>query len=596
MQAHLIVVEGEGAPRTYGLNPDTPITIGRSRNNGVVLGDDKASRVHATVYFENGAWYVRDNHTLNGTFLAGVRLAEPLVLADGVEFTIAKVKLRFSLSENGVLDFQECPTPDRDFSTSWLAEELATLHSFMANSAGTNEARDVIVCALETILRQTKATLVGFMSMGQDENLLPRVILPESARVDMGLSKNLVASVQREDRTIWLKTARPGQLESSESLLAFDDAACIPLKAEGAPFAALHVYRCGGSFSERQIRFSEIVASNLANFLSRLRRFRSLEAENVRLKQRALVSDDLVGESEAIAQLRVLIQKAAACPSTVLIHGETGSGKELVATAIHRNSGRRGGPLLAVNCGAIAPTLLEAELFGYVQGAFTGADRAHRGYFEQADEGTLFLDEIGDMSLDCQVKVLRVLDKMTFKPVGGVKDITVDVRVIAASHKDLASEMQAGRFRKDLYYRLRVISVNVPPLREHLEDLEALATRFLDKFKAETGRVKLLTPPALERLRSYSWPGNVRELRTVLESAFMLTDGSEIDAVDLWLQGAPLPDQPPSLKISDLEAWAIREALKRTKGNISAAARMVDLSRETLNQKMKKFGISKDDF
>jgi DNA-binding NtrC family response regulator len=178
--------------------------------------------------------------------------------------------------------------------------------------------------------------------------------------------------------------------------------------------------------------------------------------------------------------------------------------------------------------------------------------------------------------------------------VGGTKDVHVDVRVIAASHKDLAREVRAGRFRQDLFFRLRVIYLTVPPLREHIEDLPALVERFMDKFAAETNRRKHLTPAAMQRLSEYTWPGNVRELRTVLESAVMLTDTEEIDADDLWLQGAAVTDQPISLKLEDVEAWAIREALKQTKGNISAAARTLGISREGLSQKIKKYNIAKD--
>src|SRR5207245_6402018 len=215
--------------------------------------------------------------------------------------------------------------------------------------------------------------------------------------------------------------------------------------------------------------------------------------------------------------------------------------------------------------------------------------------FEQADEGTLFLDEVGDMTLDCQVKVLRAIEGKGFRPVGGTEDIQVDVRVVAASLKDLAREVRAGKFRQDLFFRLRVLYLTVPPLREHIEDLPALVERFLSKFALESGRKKRLNDAAMRRLREYTWPGNVRELRTVLESAVMLTDGTEIGADDLWLHGATVSDnQPVSLKLEDVEAWAIREALKQTKGNISAASRTLGLSREALSQKIKQYGIAKD--
>jgi len=594
MHAQLTIVKGEGTPQVCQLDPARPITVGRSRDNTVVLQDERASRVHVNIYFETGQWMLSDNHTLNGTRIGTMLVDAPVTLRDGLEFEIADTRLRFTIPGGEAAPTAVVPPQaltDSSFDTPWHADELAVLHGFMTRLSETNEARAVIQTALQTVMQQTRANVSGFMGLDEDNNPLPRVVLPEQAPVDIVLSRQLIHHVQREGKTIWLKETLPGTIDQTESLMPFCDAICVPLRAEGAPFGALHVYRSTTAFTEREVRFCEMIASHMANVLARLRQFRSLEAENTRLRRRARLSEELIGDSSAIGQLRQLIAKAAACASTVLIHGETGSGKELVAHALHRQSDRHRGPFVVANCGAIAPTLLEAELFGFVPGAFTGADRYHKGFFEQADEGTLFLDEIGDMSLDCQVKVLRALEAKTIRPVGGTSEVNVDVRVITASHRDLAREMQAGRFRQDLFYRLRVIYLTVPPLREHVDDLPVLVEKFLDKFAAETGRRKQLTPAALQRLREYAWPGNVRELRTVLESAVMLTDASEIDADDLWLQGTPAPEQPLSLRLEDMEAWAIREALKRHKGNASAAARTLGISRETLGQKIKKYGI-----
>jgi len=598
MRALLTIVRGEGTPKSLQLDPARPITVGRSRENHVVLHDDKASRQHARIYFEDGQWFLRDNGTLNGTRIGTVPIDREVVLRDGVEFEIAEMRLRFNLGNSTVrLPAQPVLTVPQsdDCLTPWHADELIVLHDFMTRSGECTEPREVIQQALETVLRYARATVVGFLGLDQDNNPLPRVLLPEMARVDFVLSRQLIERVQGLGQTVWLQAARP-QLNDSESLAPFTDAICVPLKAEGAPFATLHIYRVNQGFGEREVRFSEMIAGYLANQLGRLRKFRRLEAENSRLRRGVPLSEELIGASPAIQNLKHLISKAAACPSTVLIHGETGAGKELVASALHRLSARNNSPFVVANCGAIAANLLESELFGHCEGSFTGASKYHPGLFEQADEGTLFLDEVGDMSPDCQVKVLRAIEGKPFKPVGGTQDVQVDVRVVAASHKDLAKEVRAGRFRQDLYFRLRVIFLSVPPLRDHSEDVPALVDRFLAKFAADTGRKKQLTPAALQRLREYNWPGNVRELRTVLESAVMLTDGEVIDAEDFWLQGATLGEhQPMSLKLEDVEAWAIREALKQTKGNISAAARTLAISRETLSQKIKKYGISKDE-
>jgi Nif-specific regulatory protein len=605
MLARLTIVRGEGSPKICELDAARPTTVGRSHNNTIVLKDDRASRNHARIYFENDHWMLRDNDTLNGTRVNTVVIERPVILEDGNEIDIADMRLRFSLIPDGAAATNggqapaagavvPAPSTSESCITPLHADELAILHEFMTNSAGVTEPREVIHIALQTVLRHLRATVTGFMGLDQDNNPLPRVILPEMSRVDIVLSRQMIQRVQRDGCTIWLSAAKPGELDESESLMPFTDAICVPLKTEGAPFGALHVYRASKPFAERDVRLCEMIAGYVANSLARLRKYRSLAAENVRLRRQAPVSEAIIGNSPIMQQLLQLIGKAAPCPSTVLIHGETGAGKELVANALHLKSPRHQGPFVVANCGAIVPGLLESELFGHCEGSFTGAAKYHPGLFEQADEGTLFLDEIGDMTLDCQVKVLRAIEGKGFRPVGGTKDLHVDVRVIAASHKDLAKEVRANRFRQDLFFRLRVLYLKVPPLREHPDDIPPLAERFLDKFAVETGKRKRLTPAALDRLRGYGWPGNVRELRTVLESAVMLTESLDIGADDLWLHGTAVGDQPASLRLEDVEAWAIREALKQTMGNVSAAARTLDISRESLSQKMKKYQISRD--
>jgi DNA-binding NtrC family response regulator len=457
------------------------------------------------------------------------------------------------------------------------------------------DAGAVIRNALATVTRHTRATVAGFLSL-DEEDPLPRVVHPELAQVDFSLSRQLTQRVQEEGRRVWLK-AGVDDFEESESLLPFQDAVCVPLKAEGAPLGALHVYKSGRYFTEREVRFCELVAAYSAGHLARLQQCRSLQAENSRLRGQAPRSEDIIGNSPAIQELHQLIARAAPCRSTVFIHGETGSGKELVALALHRQSPRRHGPFCAVNCSAIAPTLLESELFGHEKDAFTGAHAARAGLFEQADDGTLFLDEIGDMPSDCQSKVLRALETKSYRRVGGNQEIKVDVRVLAATHKDLAALVRAGRFRQDLFFRLRVISIPVPPLRDHLEDLPTLVDHFLDKLAPECGKRKRLTRAAMQCLEEYPWPGNVRELLHVLESAVMMTDGDIVDAPNIrFFQDMPSPssEMPQSLKLEDVEAWAICQALDRTKGNISRAAKILGISRETLAIKVKNYQIDRE--
>jgi len=303
--------------------------------------------------------------------------------------------------------------------------------------------------------------------------------------------------------------------------------------------------------------------------------------------------------------LRQQIFRAAPQSYTVLVHGESGSGKELVALAIHRNSRRAAGPLVVVNCAAIAPTLLEAELFGYKKGAFSGADRDHPGLFQQADEGTLFLDEVGELSLECQAKLLRVIEGKAFRPVGATQDMKVDVRIVAATHRDLERDVKAGRFRQDLFFRLKVIQIRVPSLREHPEDIPELAGFFLAKVSGECRRTFKFTPAAVRKLQAYAWPGNVRQLRAVIESTAVLSEGDLLDADSIPLTGMTEPavvttpppqdsDFPPSLDLDAIETWAIRRALRQTAGNVSHAAKLLGMSRDTLHTKIKNKRIDRN--
>jgi two-component system, NtrC family, response regulator HydG len=601
MHARLVIVRGEGTPSSFELDPDNPITLGRSRDNMMVLHDEHASRLHAQVYFQDGHWFLRDIDTRNGTRIDSERVRGATPLLDGQEIAIADMRLRFEELEGVRVPPPEPPPPPKpqpdSAHTTLLADELAVLHKFMTATVKETDPGMVIRHMLSTVLRQTRATVAGFLSLDEDEPL-QKVVLPEKAKVDFCLSRQLTQRVQQEGKAVWLKTGSAGFTES-DSLMPFQDAVCVPVRAEeGAPLGALHVYKSGRFFNERELRFCEVVAGYAANGLARLRLCRSLEAENTRLRGgRSSGPEKIIGGSKAMQQLYETIHRAARCRSTVLIHGESGSGKELVALELHRLSARCNGPLVVANCGALPPTLLESELFGHVKGAFTDAVTARDGLFKQADDGTLFLDEIGDMSLDCQVKLLRVLEDKGFRPVGGTEEIKTDVRLIAATHRDLNKEVKATRFRPDLFFRLRVVVIHVPPLREHREDIPELVGHFLKKFNAESGKRKALSDEALQRLVEYPWPGNVRELRTVIESAVMMSERDVIEAHELWLQDAPITtDQPLSLNLEHVEAWAIRQAMQKTKGNVTKAARILGVARETLGLKLRKYQIAREEW
>jgi len=313
----------------------------------------------------------------------------------------------------------------------------------------------------------------------------------------------------------------------------------------------------------------------------------------------------IVGAGTAMRQVFETIQKVAETDLTVLVRGESGTGKELVAQALHERSSRKKRPFVAVNCAAISKELVESELFGHEKGAFTGADARRTGRFETAQGGTVFLDEIGDMPRETQAKVLRVLQERSFERVGGNATVRADVRVVAATHRDLEAEVRAGRFREDLYYRLRVVEIVLPPLRERSEDVPALAERFLAQVAERLGRKRMpITPAAMGRLAAHAWPGNVRELRNALEQAAVLASGPSIDVNDLRLDGLrPLASASSTVSldlpfaeakrraVDAFERSYLGRALEQHGGNVSRTAEAIGMVRQSLQQKIRELAL-----
>jgi DNA-binding NtrC family response regulator len=343
---------------------------------------------------------------------------------------------------------------------------------------------------------------------------------------------------------------------------------------------------------------------------------RDLRRENRELRQAVEARysfGELLGKSAVMQRLFGLLERLAATSSTVLIEGESGTGKELVARALHYQSPRRRQPFVPVNCAAMPEGLLESELFGHARGAFTGAQIARRGLFLEASRGTLFLDEIGDMPLGMQAKLLRVLEQRQIRPVGSDREVEVDVRVLAATHRDLASAVQQGTFREDLYYRLRVMPVQVPPLREHREDIPLLAETFLQRHGAAHALgPRRFTPRALHVLEQYDWPGNVRQLSHVIERAVTLSTGEWIDAEEFGLEevlqlappapapgtarAQPILDLPPDahFNLDAVTRHVLVTALEKTRGHKSQAADLLGVHPRTLTRMMRRFAIPED--
>jgi two-component system, NtrC family, response regulator len=313
--------------------------------------------------------------------------------------------------------------------------------------------------------------------------------------------------------------------------------------------------------------------------------------------------EDILGAATSMREIFAAVARVSKTDATVLIQGESGTGKELLARAIHSNSARKSRPFVAINCGAIPETLLESELFGHEKGAYTGAHIQRKGRFELADGGTLFLDEIAEMSVPLQVKLLRFLQDRQIERVGGRETIRVDVRIIAATNKDLRSELQAGRFREDLYYRLSVVNLNVPPLRDRGEDLILIANAFLRRHAQEQRRKLRFSRGALEAMTRYRWPGNVRELENAVQRAAIMSQGQFIEAADLGIavesaSVEPASEDRPSLREARgrAERQALVDALIQTRGNISQAAKQLGVSRPTFHGLLTKFQVDAKEF
>jgi two-component system nitrogen regulation response regulator NtrX len=326
---------------------------------------------------------------------------------------------------------------------------------------------------------------------------------------------------------------------------------------------------------------------------------RALKRENESLREHVVAAEEMVGRSAALEQVRAEIAKVAPTDAKVLVTGESGSGKELVARAIHRLSARARGPFEKLNCAALPKDLVESELFGYERGAFTGAAAMKRGRLEASDRGTLFLDEIGDMSLDTQAKFLRAIETGEIERLGGTRTIAVDARIVSATNKDLPEEIREGRFREDLYYRLNVVPIHLPPLRQRPEDIPLLVEHFVRKASADLSRApRAVTPEAMKRFGAYSWPGNIRELRNVLERLLIMTEGDTLDLADVEEVLPSESDEEPMSEIKAARDKAEREAisamLKQCGWNVTEAARRLGMDRGYLHRKIKRYGLTRE--
>jgi DNA-binding NtrC family response regulator len=557
-----LVVYHRDQVKVMPLPEGRPIVVGRAYPADMVIGDPSLSRQHARFTWVPEGFRVEDLGSTNGTHSGGTRIKEAL-LAPGDTVTLGSVNVSVNLSNASLFDGIE--GYERFFAH--LEDEIVRTRTFrrgmallMIRAIGSEDAH------VSHWIPRLRGSLRPLDRMALYGDTAVMVLLPES---DMERSRTVATALVSGDRV------RESTLVAGVALF-------------------------GASAGEMVDR-----ARNLA----RRARASSRVAMDGEQEGAAPPDDRPVFASPSMRALRDLITRVAASSLPVLVHGETGSGKEVVARSIHEASPRSKGPMRSVNCGAMPANLIESLLFGHERGAFTGAERTSQGLFEQAHGGTLFLDEVGELSPAAQAALLRVIETRRLMRVGGTEELDVDVRIVAATHRDLNAMVRDGKFRQDLVYRLNSVTLEVPPLRERPEDIDALIDRFLDDAsRASGGRVRGIDETARAILDTHSWPGNVRELRNVIERAVVVasTDTVTIDDLPEHLREPisavgdtddPMPELPSDADFRDrvraYETQLILDALSRTNGNQTQAAKLLRMPLRTLVHKIRTYGIKK---
>ena len=662
MLAYLVIREGSKWTDVFRLVEGRTVTVGRAPTNQIVVKDERCSRHHAEIFLSQGQWILRDLDSRNGTMVGEERVQGDRPLAPGEMIRIAHAQLAFvhdlstafpdnppepkqsetvageADNDDDVLSaFEPTTITHRKGQTRFLerrdeeepnipkvgqaATKLCRIAFELANQPDVNSVANH---ALEGLLEGTNVNAGAVL-------LLPRDFTGAASGSDLEvIASNAYEGVKYHRVSNFLSTMviREGEavlarnVEGDSTLGSRDSQGeihatsvlCAPIRKDGRVVGLVHLYSTLPELvpDPDDLEFSLAIAENVALALKTLERQQEL-AENLnvsqgeikQLRQQLGAASEIVGSSAVMYQVQQEVARAAPSRATVLIRGESGVGKELVARAVHYASPRRKGPFVCLNCAALSETLLESELFGHERGAFTGATDRKIGKFEAADKGTLMLDEIGEMSPTIQAKFLRVLEGHPFERVGGSSAIKVDVRVIAATNRDLEKAVADGTFRRDLYFRLRVVELTVPPLRRRPEDISQIAEHFLSSYRVEIGRKVLgFTAEAREQLQRYRWPGNVRELKNVVERAVVLARGDYVDVDDLNLSNlatagdsAVLPMSANTyepLTLAEVEQRHILATLRQTGWNKSRTARTLGIERSTLDRKIRRYGIVQD--
>ncbi|MFO0845778.1 MAG: sigma 54-interacting transcriptional regulator [Gemmataceae bacterium] len=657
--AYLVVRRDDGFGDVFPLVPGQTYTLGRAATNSIVLKDDLCSRDHAEVTYSGNRWRVRDLGSLNGTRVNDVRIEGERELAPSDSVNLGRTTFVFvedmdqlpDLPALGDRDSSESgmsikkrlgqtrfltplpessPDGETPASTSrhGLTRDLSLLYRLALDMGTAGSHEELCRIVLDALLEATPAEVGAILSVAPRPPAR-RGAPPEPPGVGKslrGLELEVTAHRHRDpsvqnyrpvsdyvsnevlggrDAILAEDIARDKYLRNRESLsdLGATSLICAPVFFGDKVLGLIHLYCTDPhkALDGEDLEFTVAVAKQLGGVIHNLQKQQSLFAENRSLRDLLKVESELVGESPAIREIERQIGLVANTNATCLIRGESGSGKELVARAIHNTSPRRDGPFVTLNCAALTETLLESELFGHEKGSFTGATEKKVGKFEAANHGTIFLDEIGEMNVLTQAKLLRILEGHPFERVGGNAPIRVDVRVVSATNTPLEEAVREGSFRRDLFFRLQVVEIQVPPLRERKSDVRLLANHFLQRFVRETGRkIRGFSESAMVKMEEYHWPGNVRELRNVVERAVALGVGPVLDANDIWLSSleaqlspAPFGGGYEAVSLEEIEKRHILATLDHTDWNKSQAASILEIERSTLDRKIKGYGLKR---
>ncbi|MEW6535928.1 MAG: sigma 54-interacting transcriptional regulator [Candidatus Auribacterota bacterium] len=594
------------------------ITIGRDRSSDIPVNDLTVSRQHCAVFVDEQGIHVEDLNSKNRTCVNGSPIGEPVLLqpSDEVKIgeTVFSVHIHIEQKEEdgqkrgGSTHFSNnvrtMVVNVENISIEKIASNLDLMYKVNSAIHSHRTISDLMKTLLELIFEVIPAergTLLLYNK--KSKRLEPEISLSSGEGIceDICVSQTIANQVYSKKVAIITKDAMSDPRFPNKMTIIQNNirsAMCVPLGTINKMLGVIHLdsRMQSGIFSEKDLNLLSAIANQAAIAIENIQFYQRLQDENEMLQEALQHEYNMVGNSVQIHRIFEMINKLSLTDSTtVLIRGESGTGKELVARAIHYNSARRDKPFICVNCGALNKNLLESELFGHEKGAFTGAIAPKKGRFEIANGGTIFLDEIGELSPESQVKLLRVLELGTFERVGGIESFSTDVRVLAATNRNLEQAISDNAFREDLYYRLNVIQIDIPPLRERREDIMPLALFFLEKYTTKTAHEILqFSPEAEHMLKNYHWPGNVRELKNCIERAVVLGNSNIVLPEDLPFKLTTNETQGnKDIKtLIDVEREHILNTLNHTGWNKKLTAELLGIQRSTLYEKLKMYHIS----